>query len=62
MRVVILSTSRDMVGDLVTVRAEIQEQATGYWRVKDTIEVDVEGGARMEDEELADKVMEIYNA
>jgi hypothetical protein len=57
----ILSTSRDMVGDIATIRAEIHEPHAGYMRVKDTIEVEITGGARMNDAELATRIKEIYH-
>jgi hypothetical protein len=57
----ILSTSRDMVGDIATIRAEIHEQRAGFTRVKDIIEVQIEGGARMNDAQLIAKIEEIYH-
>ena len=33
----IFSTSRDMVGDVATIRAEIHEPRAGFTRVKDMI-------------------------
>ena len=35
----IFSTSRDMVGDVATIRAEVHEQRAGFTRVRDTIEI-----------------------
>jgi hypothetical protein len=61
MMIKILSTSRDMVGDLATVRAEIHEQRRGYTRVKDMIEIEITGGARMSDAQLIAKIEEIYH-
>ena len=61
MSIKIQSISRDMVGDLATVRAEIHEHRTGYTRVKDTIEIDITGGARMSDAQLIAKIEEIYH-
>ena len=61
MNIKILSTSRDMVGDVATIRAEIHEQRTGYTRVKDTIEIEIEGGARMDDAQLVARIEEIYH-
>jgi hypothetical protein len=57
----VLSTSRDMVGDMATIRAEIHEQRAGYTRVKDTIEITIEGGARMEEMQLIARIEEIYH-
>ena len=57
----ILSTSRDMVGDTATIRAEIHEQRAGFTRVRDTIEVEITGGARMDDAELTARIEEIYH-
>ena len=57
----ILSTSRDMVGDLATIRAEIHEPRRGYTRVKDIIEIEITGGARMSDAQLIAKIEEIYH-
>ena len=56
----ILSTSRDMVGDLATIRSEVHEQRAGFTRVKDTIEIDIEGGAHMDDTQLIARIKEIY--
>ena len=57
----ILSTSRDMVGDVATIRAEVHEQRAGFTRVRDTIEIGIEGGARMDDAQLIAKIEEIYH-
>ena len=61
MMIKILSTSRDMVGDLATIRAEIHEQRAGYTRVKDTIEIEIPGGARMSEAQLMTRIEEIYH-
>lgn len=60
MKVEILSLSRDMVGNVAEVRAEILEDMGSYWRVKDTLRVNVEGGAHMSDNDLKSKVLEAY--
>ena len=57
----ILSTSRDMVGDTATIRAEIHEQRAGFTRVRDSIEINVEGGARMNDTQLIAAIEEVYH-
>ncbi len=57
----ILSTSRDMVGDTATIRAEILENAGAYFRVKDTIEIEIEGGARMNDAQITTIIEETYH-
>jgi hypothetical protein len=57
----ILSTSRDMVGDTATIRAEIHEQRKSFTRVRDTIEVEITGVARMNDAQLIAKIGEIYH-
>jgi hypothetical protein len=57
----IISTSRDMVGDLATIRAEIHEQRAGFIRVKDTIEIEITGGARMNDAQLIAAIQEVYH-
>jgi len=57
----IISTSRDMVGDTAIIRAEIHEQRAGFTRVSDTIEVEITGGARMDDAELTARIEEIYH-
>jgi hypothetical protein len=57
----IISTSRDMVGDLATIRAEIHEQRAGFTRVRDSIEINVEGGARMNDTQLIAAIEEVYH-
>ena len=56
----IFSISRDMVGDVATIRAEVHEQRTGFTRVRDTIEIVIEGGARMNDTQLIARITEIY--
>lgn len=61
MMIKILSTSRDMVGDLATIRAEIHEQRAGYTRVQDTIEIEIPGGARMSEAQLMTRIEEIYH-
>ena len=61
MSIKILSTSRDMVGDTATIRAEVHEQRTGFTRVRDTIEIAIEGGARMDDTQLMAKIEEVYH-
>jgi len=61
MKIKILSTSRDMVGDQATIRAEIHERCAGFTRVKDTIEIEITGGARMEDAQLIARIAEIYH-
>jgi len=50
-----------MVGNLADVRADILEHTGPYERVRDTIIVRVEGGARMTNDELEAKVEEVYN-
>jgi len=57
----IISTSRDMVGDTATIRAEIHENAGAYFRVKDTIEIEIEGGARMNDAQITTIIEETYH-
>ena len=61
-KIKITSLARDMVGDTATVRAEILEDAGNYFRVKDTIELEIEGGARMTDAQLETAVKEAYDA
>jgi hypothetical protein len=50
-----------MVGDTATIRAEVHEQRTGFTRVRDTIEIAIEGGARMNDAQLIAKIEEVYH-
>lgn len=57
----LISLARDMVGDTATIRAEILENTGAYFRVKDTIEIEVEGGARMSDAQIATIIEETYN-
>ena len=57
----VLSTSRDMVGDVATIRAEVHEQRAGFTRVRDTIEIVIEGGARMDVAQLIARIEEIYH-
>jgi len=56
----LLSVSRDMVGNNVTVRAEIYQQMTSFKKVLDTIEVEIPNGVTMTDEELNAQVLAIY--
>lgn len=60
-KIKLISLARDMVGNVATVRAEIQENVGSYFRVKDTIEIEVEGGARMNDAQLTAIIEEAYN-
>jgi hypothetical protein len=60
-KIKITSLAHDMVGNIATVRAEIMEDAGGFFRIKDTIELEVEGGARMTDAQIATVVRERYN-
>lgn len=62
MRIEILTLSKNMVGDVAEVRAEILEDAGSYWRVKDIIKVSVQGGARMTDAQIRTYVEGVYNA
>lgn len=57
----LISLSRDMVGDIATIRAEILENVGAYFRVRDTIELEIEGGARMSDVQLTAIIEETYN-
>lgn len=61
-KVKITSLSRDLVGDVAAVRAEISEDAGGFFRVIDIIELEVAGGARMTDAQLEAAVKERYGA
>ena len=60
-KIKLISLARDMVGDTATIRAEILENAGAYFRVKDTIEIEVEGGARMNDAQITAIIEETYN-
>lgn len=60
-RIKLISLARDMVGNIATIRAEILENVGAYFRVKDTIEIDVEGGARMTDAQITTIIEETYN-
>ena len=60
-RIKLISLSRDMVGNIATIRAEILENAGAYRRVKDTIEIEIEGGARMSDAQITTIIEETYN-
>ena len=57
----LVSLARDMVGDIATIRAEILENVGAYFRVKDTIEIEIEGGARMNDAQITAIIEETYN-
>lgn len=61
MRIEILTLSKDMVGDLAEVRAEILEDTGSYWRVKDIIRISVQGGSRMTDKQLRTHVEGVYS-
>lgn len=60
-KIKLTSLSRDMVGNIATIRAEILEEAGTYRRVKDTIEIEIEGGARMTDAQITAIIEETYN-
>lgn len=60
-RIKLISLARDMVGNTATIRAEIFEDAGAYVRVKDTIEIEVEGGARMSDGQIIAIIEETYH-
>ena len=60
-RIKLISLARDMVGDIATIRAEILENAGAYFRVKDTIEIEIEGGARMNDAQITAIIKETYH-
>ena len=60
-KIKLISLARDMVGDIATIRAEILENAGAYFRVKDTIEIEIEGGARMNDAQITAIIKETYN-
>ena len=60
-KIKITSLAHDVVGNIATVRAEIMEDAGGFFRIKDTIELDVEGGARMTDAQIENIVRERYS-
>lgn len=61
MKVAIRSVSRHMVGNTAEVWADIIEDVGAYARVRDTIIVSVEGGARMGDDALKRKIEEVYD-
>ena len=61
MKIEILTLSKDMVGDLAEVRAEILEDTGSYWRVKDIIRISVQGGSRMTDKQLRTHVEGVYS-
>lgn len=60
-KIKLISLARDMVGNIATIRAEILENAGAYFRVKDTIEIEVEGGARMNDAQITAIIKETYH-
>jgi len=60
-RIKLISLARDMVGNTATIRAEILENAGAYFRVKDTIEIEIEGGARMNDPQITTIIEETYH-
>jgi len=60
-KIKLISLARDMVGDIATIRAEILETAGAYVRVKDTIEIEIEGGARMNDAQITAVIEETYH-
>ena len=62
MRIELLTLSRNMVGNIAEVRAEILEDTGAFWRVKDIIRIEIEGGARMTDAQLQAHIEEVYNA
>ena len=60
-KIKLVSLARDLVGNTATIRAEIFENAGAYVRVKDTIEIEVEGGARMTDAQIIAIIEETYH-
>ncbi|WP_430463638.1 hypothetical protein [Tabrizicola sp.] len=60
-KIKLISLARDMVGNTATIRAEILENAGAYFRVKDTIEIEIEGGGRMNDAQITAIIKETYN-
>jgi len=60
-KIKLISLARDMVGNTATIRAEILENAGAYFRVKDTIEIEIEGGARMNDAQITAIIKETYH-
>ena len=42
-KIKLISLARDRVGNTATIRAEILGNAGAYFRVKDTIEIEIEG-------------------
>lgn len=60
-KIKLISLARDMVGNTATIRAEILENAGAYFRVKDTIEIEIEGGARMNDVQITALIKETYH-
>ena len=60
-KIKLISLARDMVGNIATIRAEILENTGAYFRVKATIEIEVEGGARMTDAQITAIIEETYN-
>ena len=60
-KIKLISLARDMVCDIATIRAEILETAGAYVRVKDTIEIEIEGGARMNDAQITAVIEETYH-
>ncbi len=60
-KIKLISLARDMVGDIATIRAEILENAGAYFRVKDTIEIEIGGGARMNDAQITAIIKETYH-
>ena len=60
-KIKLVSLARDLVGNTATIRAEILENAGAYVRVKDTIEIEVEGGARMTDAQITAIIEETYH-
>lgn len=60
-KIKLISLARDMVGNIATIRAEILVDAGAYFRVRDTIEIEIEGGARMTDDQITTIIEETYN-
>ena len=56
----LVSISRDMVGNNVTVKAEIYQQQSSFKRIEDTIELEIDNGVGLSDEELLAHTLSVY--
>jgi hypothetical protein len=56
----VISISRSYIGNNVTIKAEIKQQMTNFKKVVDVIEMVIENGLSLSNEELNAHVLSVY--